>query len=99
MESHNRGPAQVKLLLGRLSCVVGIVLAPYGAYFISLATEAVALCLGILGFGLGSRRLGLVAVALAVAAAFFGLLWGQGYIPNLLKDDGGNGIWGIFDGG
>lgn len=80
MESPDRA-SRARLLLGRLLCSAAIALVPFGAYFVSVATEFVALLLGVIGYYLGARRLGIAAVALAVAAAFVGLWWGAGRIP------------------
>jgi hypothetical protein len=45
--------------------------------------------LGILGYFLGSRRLGTVTVLLCVAALFFGLAASQGLIPGIDASDRG----------
>lgn len=44
------------------------------------------MCLGVVGFYLGARRLGVAVVVLAMVV---GLFLGGGYIPNLFLDDGG----------
>lgn len=75
------GASAARLLLARALCVVALGLVLFGAYFVSVATEVVALLLGAVGYLLGARRLGLVTLALAVVAAFVGLWWGAGRIP------------------
>lgn len=78
---NREGASLTRLLLARVLCAVAIGLVLFGAYFISVATEVVALLLGATGYLLGARRLGLVTVGLAVIAAFVGLWWGAGRIP------------------
>lgn len=86
------GAAEASLLFGRLLCVLGLVLLVPGAYFVSVAVEAMALCLGMVGFYLGARRLGVAVVALSIVAAVTGLLIGQGYIVNPFEFDVANGL-------
>lgn len=80
MQSRERA-SLTRLLLARLLCAVAIALVLFGAYFVSVATEVVALLLGAVGYVLGARRLGIVTMVLAVIAAFAGLWWGAGRIP------------------
>jgi hypothetical protein len=46
-----------------------------------VATEAVGIILGVVGYTLGARRLGVLAVVLCTAAMFLVLLAGQGAMP------------------
>lgn len=80
MESRDRS-MQARLFVGRVLCVVALGLILSGAYFVSVATEFLALFVGMIGYYLGARRLGVAAAALAVAAAFAGLWWGAEYVP------------------
>jgi hypothetical protein len=79
----------VKLLAGKISCLVGIILAIVGVlstlfgYGASIALEAMGVVCGILGYSLGSRRLGILTVILCVATLFFGVAAGQGLIPGV----------------
>lgn len=66
------------VLLGRVLCVVGIILAVIGALFVSVALGAGGIVLGVVGYALGARRLGTVTVVLGVVSIFVGLLVGQG---------------------
>jgi hypothetical protein len=67
---------------GRALSLVGLLFcAPVGALFVSVATEAVGLFLGVVGYVLGARRLGVVTVLACTAAMFLGLLVAQGMIP------------------
>jgi hypothetical protein len=83
----------VKLLAGRISCLVGLLLGIGGivaAFFgggANVSLGAVGAILGVLGYFLGSRRLGTVTVLLCVAAIFFGLAASQGLIPGIEADD------------
>ncbi len=54
---------------------------PFGALFVSVATGAVGIVLGVTGYVLGARTLGLLAVVLSTVAMFVGLLVGQGVLP------------------
>jgi hypothetical protein len=77
----------VKLLAGKISCLIGIVFAVVGvlttilAYGASIVVGAVGVVFGILGYTLGSRWLGVLTVILCIVAIFFGVAAGQGLIP------------------
>lgn len=87
------GERQLKRLIGRLACLVGILFGIGGivAAFLgsgaSITPGAVGAMLGILGYFLGSRRLGTTTVLLCVAALFFGLAASQGLIPGIEASD------------
>ena len=83
MEANpEKSPEVLKLYAGRLLSVVALVFCvPIGALFVSIATGAVGVFLGIAGYALGARRLGLLAVVLCTAAMFVGLLVGPGVVP------------------
>jgi hypothetical protein len=67
---------------GRAISLVGLLFcAPVGALFVSVATEAVGLFFGVVGYALGARRLGVVTVLACTAAMFLGMLVAQGVIP------------------
>jgi hypothetical protein len=77
----------MKLLAGKISCLIGIVFAIVGVlttffgYGASIAVGAVGVVFGILGYSLDSRWLGVLTIILCVAALFFGVAAGQGLIP------------------
>jgi VIT1/CCC1 family predicted Fe2+/Mn2+ transporter len=77
------------LLAGGIACILGLLCGAFGivaALFgggASISPGAVGAALGILGYFLGSRRLGTVTVLLCVAALFFGLAASQGLIPGI----------------
>ncbi|CAA9405747.1 MAG: hypothetical protein AVDCRST_MAG22-1549 [uncultured Rubrobacteraceae bacterium] len=83
----------VKLLAGRICCVIGLLFGLGGivAAFLgggaSVSPGAVGAALGVLGYFLGSRRLGTTTVLICVAALFFGLAASQGLIPGIDASD------------
>ena len=77
-----RKPGSGKVLVGRVLAAIAIIFCvPVGLLFVSVATGAVGIVLGIVGYALGARGLGSVAVVLCTAALFLGLLVGQGAMP------------------
>ncbi len=79
---HEKNPEVWKLTAGRLLSVFALVFCvPVGALFVSVATGAVGIVLGITGYVLGARTLGRLTVVLCTVAMFVGLLVGQGVIP------------------
>lgn len=77
-----RNGAQFKVLVGRIASVIAILFCvPVGILFVSIATGAVGIVLGVVGYSLGARRLGALAVVLCTVAMFLGLLVGQGIMP------------------
>ena len=82
-----------KLLGGRISCVVGLLLGVaqiFAAIFgggANISAGALGVGLGLLGYFLGSRRLATAVIVLCVAAILFGLAASQGLIPGLPPSD------------
>ncbi len=77
-----KNPEVWKLIAGRLLSGFALVFCvPLGALFVSVATGAVGIVLGITGHVLGARTLGPLAVVLCTVAMFVVLLVGQGVIP------------------
>jgi len=78
-----------KLLGGRISCVVGILLGAGGILFALLGASAnvsagaVGAALGILGYFLGARRLGAATVVLGTVALFVVAAASTGLIPGV----------------
>ena len=72
------GKAYVGLVLSAFALVFCV---PVGILFVSVATGAVGIILGMVGYALGARRIGSVAVVLCAAVMFLGLLVGQGAMP------------------
>ncbi len=67
----------LKLLLGRICCVAGLLLSAGGFVVavlgasVTLFAGAVGRALGVLGYFLRARRLGAASVVLGIAAVFF----------------------------
>ena len=79
----------LKLLLGRICCLVGLLLGA-GGFVVAILGESVDLSagalgigLGVLGYYLGARRLGAASVVLGTAAVFFMAAVSTGLIPGL----------------
>lgn len=70
---------------GRLSSVLGILLALAGAFFVNnlLTLAFLGIVLGALGTVLGTRRLGIAAVVVSVVVLLFGLAVFSGLVPGL----------------
>ena len=80
------GAQQVRLLAGRLSCIVGLLLGT-DQVFLALLSGSATVSAGILGIGfcilgyyLDSRRLATAITFLCMAAVLFGLAASQGVI-------------------
>ena len=77
------GAGGIRLLLGRVASVLGILVAISIAFTPNIALTAAvsAIALGGAGYVLGARRLGIAAVIIAVLALIFGLMAISGSIP------------------
>jgi len=79
----------LKLLLGRICCLVGLLLGAGGFVVatlgasVNLSAGAVGIALGVLGYFLGARRLGAASVVLGVGAVFFMAAASTGLIPGI----------------
>src|SRR5215208_3122556 len=77
------------LLAGRISCIVGILFGASGILFALLGASAnvsagaVGAALGILGYFLGARRLGVATIVLGVVAVFFMAAASTGLSPGV----------------
>ena len=77
--SSRSDPSPAGLIVGRILALIGLVFCiPASLYLISIAMDSLGIVLGVVGYFLGSRRLGTVTVVLGLAAMIFGLLT-QGY--------------------
>jgi len=78
----------LKLLFGRICCLVGLLLGAGGFVVailgasVNLSAGAVRIALGVLGYFLGAMRLGAASVVL-VAAVFFMAAVSTGLIPGV----------------
>ncbi len=78
-----KGPS--RLFFGRLSSVLGILLALAGVFFITnvLTLAFLGVILGTLGAVLGTRRLGIAAVVVSVVVLLFGFAAFGGLVPGV----------------
>ncbi len=96
MTEGDAGPnreGQAKLLAGRISCIIGLLLA-VGQVFAALlgaganvTAGALGIGLCILGYYLDARKLATATVVLCAAAILFGLAASQGLIPGIAPSD------------
>ena len=88
-ENSSEGKNQAKRLAGGIACAVGILFGVGGIVGALLGvTEDVsagvlAMVLGVLGYFLGARRLGVVTVVLGTVALFFVVAASTGLIPGV----------------
>ena len=79
----------LKLLAGKISCMVGILLGVGGIILALLGASddvsagVLAVVLGVLGYSLSARRLGAATVVLGTVALFFVVAASTGLIPGL----------------
>jgi Ca2+/Na+ antiporter len=79
----------LKVLGGRFSCMVGILLGVGGIILALLGASddvssgVLAMVLGVLGYSLGARRLGAATVVLGTVALFFVVAASTGLIPGV----------------
>jgi hypothetical protein len=79
----------LKLLLGRICCLVGLLLGAGGFVVailgasVNLSAGAVGIALGVVGYFLGARRLGAASIVLGVGAVFFMAAASTGLIPGI----------------
>jgi hypothetical protein len=81
--------AALKLLLGRICCLVGLLFGAGGIAFsilsasVNLSAGAVGIVLGLVGYFLGVRRLGATTIAVGVITLFFMAAASTGLIPGV----------------
>jgi site-specific recombinase len=86
---EDKGKYQAKRLGGLISSVLGILLGLGGIVGALLAltqdvsSGVLAIVLGVLGYSLGARRLGVATVVLGTVALFFVVAASTGLIPGL----------------
>jgi hypothetical protein len=86
---EGKGKDQAKRLGGLISCVLGLLLAlggivgPLLALTEDVSTGVLAIVLGVLGYSLGTRRLGAATVVLGTVALFFVVAASTGLIPGV----------------
>jgi hypothetical protein len=81
--------ATPKLLLGRVCCLVGLLLGVGGIIFsvlsasVNLSAGFVGIVLGLVGYFLSVRRLAVATIAVGVIALFFMAAASTGLIPGV----------------
>lgn len=75
------GRQQRSLFPARALCVIGLIFAVVGAFFVSVGTAVLGVLLGMVGYFLGARAFGTAVVLLSIATLFIGLLIGPLSIP------------------
>ena len=87
---EGEGKNQAKRLGGLIACVVGLLLgaggivgALSGVLTEDVSTGVLAVMLGVLGYYLGSRRLGAATVVLGAVVLFFVVAGSTGLVPGL----------------
>ncbi len=88
--------SQARSLFGLAAAALGILLAlavvliavtQQGSVLGATTTALVGIILGIVGYSLGTRRLGTAAAVLSIVALIFGMAVGQGLVPGLERTD------------
>lgn len=77
------GATELKLLFGRAAGIMGLALALVGALAAEISAEALGIILGMLGYTLGSRWLGLAAVVSSAVMLILVLVVSRGYLPGM----------------
>ena len=72
---------------GALASAVGLVFAAVGAVGVDVSMEAVGIVLGIVGYALGARTLGLITIFLSTVMLIVVLMIGMGELPGLEPTD------------
>jgi hypothetical protein len=80
---------RARLLVGRLSCLIGVLLGSAGVVSAllgarpNLSAAVAGIGLGVVGYFFGARRLATLTVVLGVAALLLGLAAIEGLIPGI----------------
>ena len=79
----------ITLYLGRICCLLGLLIGAGGIVFavlgasVNLSAGVVGIVLGLVGYFLGVRRLGVAAIAVGVIALFFMAAASTGLLPGI----------------
>ena len=96
------GGQQFRLLLGRVSAFIGLLVVVAGIISVFVSQDAsvasispgvIGIALGAVGYFMGARRLGLLVAVLGLLAAFLSLAATQGIVPG-----GPEGKQNLFEG-
>lgn len=77
------GYSELRVLLGRISALMGIALAVLGALAAEISMEALGIIFGVASYTLGSRRLGLATVVFSTVMLMLVLAVSRGYFPGV----------------
>lgn len=69
--------------LGMALCVLGLLSAAFGAFFLHIVLESLGVVLGAIGSALGAFKLGIATIILSTVLLAFFLAVRQGLIPGL----------------
>jgi len=89
IEQSTKREGVLKLLLGRICCLVSLLFGVGGIIFsvlsasVNLSAGAVGIVLGLVGYFLGVRWLGVATIAVGVIALFFMAAASTGLIPGV----------------
>ncbi len=72
---------------GTVVCVLGLVCAASGVFFVDFVLEFLGILLGATGYALGARRLGIATVVLSTVLLLVFLAASQGVIPGIDPTD------------
>lgn len=81
------GAGTVAALFGALASTVGLVFAAVGAIGVDVSMEAAGIVLGVVGYALGARALGLITIVLSTLMLIVVVMIGMGELPGLGPTD------------
>lgn len=86
-ESPERTLPEAKAPWGTAACVLGMVCAASGVFFVDFVFEFLGILLGATSYALGARRLGIATVVLSTVLLLVFMAVIQGVIPGIEPRD------------
>ncbi len=91
MSAHKESPGQTgpeekaegRSSWGIAACILGVISAATGVFFIDFVFELLGIVLGATGYALGARRLGKATVVISTVLLLVFLAASQGVIPGI----------------
>ncbi len=91
MSAHKESPGQTgpeekaegRASWGIAACILGVISAATGVFFIDFVFELLGILLGATGYALGARRLGKATVVISTVLLLVFLAASQGVIPGI----------------
>ncbi len=91
MSAHKESPGQTgpeekaegRASWGIAACILGVISAATGVFFIDFVFELLGIVLGATGYALGARRLGKATVVISTVLLLVFLAASQGVIPGI----------------